>query len=83
MKLLKFSAEWCQPCKQMEKTLKNVQIEYTEIDVEREPEKALMFGIRGVPTMVILGDDQKEVSRKVGAMSENTLLGWLDTHNFN
>ena len=66
MKVLKFSAEWCQPCKMLSKTLDTMDLPYEvePIDIDKEPALAGTFGIRGVPTMVLLDDKGKEVKTK-------------------
>lgn len=70
MKVLKFSASWCQPCKMLAKTLENykgdVQIE--NIDIDESQEVAIRFGIRGVPTCVLVDDSGKEIKRQSGMM---------------
>ena len=68
--LLKFSASWCQPCKSLSGNLKHVDfkdVELKEIDIDENMELANKFGIRSVPTMVLMEDD-KEIGRKVGVL---------------
>ena len=58
-KIIRFTASWCGPCKMLAKTLDqietNVPIEVIDIDVN--PELATEFGIRGVPTLVMMEDN--------------------------
>ena len=42
-------------------------VELKEVDIEEESELAQQFGIRSVPTMVLMEDD-KEIGRKVGVL---------------
>lgn len=76
MKILKFSASWCGPCKMLSTTIAGIKDEIPypveEIDVDASTEMAQRFGIRGVPTMILL-DGEKEVKRKVGAMTSAEL----------
>ena len=68
--LLKFSASWCQPCKQLSGVFKYVDlkdVELKEVDIEENSELAQQYGIRSVPTMVLLEDD-KEVKRHTGVL---------------
>ena len=68
--LLKFSASWCQPCKQLSGVFKYVDlkdVELKEADIEEQSELAQQYGIRSVPTMVLL-EDGKEVGRKTGVL---------------
>ena len=58
-KIVRFTASWCGPCKMLAKTLEEVDsklpIEVVDIDVH--PEVAAEFGIRSVPTLVIVEDN--------------------------
>lgn len=70
MKVLKFAAEWCGPCKMLSKTLEdyNGDVEVQEIDIDADQEVAIRYGIRGVPTLVLLDDNGSELRRKSGMM---------------
>jgi thioredoxin 1 len=72
MRLLKFSAEWCQPCKMLAKTLEGINIPYTisNIDIDDSPNLAADYKVRGVPTMVLVDDNDKEVGRLVGVKTK-------------
>ena len=67
-KLIKFGASWCSPCKQAAKHLsENYSPEqYIDVDVTVETELAQSFGIRNVPTFVLVDDNGDEVSRFTG-----------------
>jgi len=69
-KLLKFSASWCGPCKSLANNFKHVNlgdVELLNIDITEDEQSATKYGIRGVPTMVLLEDDV-EVKRKTGVL---------------
>ena len=78
MKVLRFTASWCQPCKMLEKTLEDVetQIPIEVIDIDVHPELAMDYGIRGVPTLVMI-DGDIEVKRFSGMKMKNELSEWL------
>jgi thioredoxin 1 len=80
MELLKFSASWCGPCQQLSKILENIELPYplTEIDIDEDTDRAASFGIRGVPTMVLLDDDGNEIKRVVGAHAPEKLKAELE-----
>ena len=76
-KILRFSATWCQPCKMLAKNLEtaqlNIPVEY--VDIDSNVTLTDDYGIRGVPTLVLL-DDGKEVSRLVGVKTADELKAW-------
>jgi len=80
-KLLYFSASWCGPCRQLGPIMEEVAQQATvqKVDVDAQPELAQQYGIRNIPT-VILVNDGVEVARKVGA---NPKQSYLDMYNQN
>ncbi|MCG7628974.1 thioredoxin family protein [Epibacterium sp. MM17-32] len=67
MKLLKFEAEWCGPCKALDKELDKLreEVELVRINIEEDHGVARLHNIRAVPTMVLLKDDV-EIGRLSG-----------------
>jgi len=81
MKILKFAASWCGPCKMLSMTIAGIKDEIPypieEIDIDVNSELAQKFGVRGVPTMVLI-DGDTEVKRKVGAMTSAELKTFVN-----
>lgn len=80
MKVLKFSAAWCGPCRALSQIIDNIDdlaAEVVEIDVDEAQEVAIRYGIRVVPTLVVVDDDGKELRRKSGTMSENDFKAFV------
>ena len=80
MKVLKFEASWCQPCKMLSRVIEDAQDKITTeievVDIDANPELAKQYGVRGVPTMVKI-DGDTEIARKVGMVNEKQLLEFL------
>jgi thioredoxin 1 len=76
-RIIRFTASWCGPCKSLATNLENANltlpIEVVDIDVHDD--LAREYGIRGVPTLVML-DENIEVKRLVGAKTVNELQEW-------
>lgn len=79
MKVLKFSASWCQPCKMLAKTLEDYkgEVPIENIDIDESQEVAIRFGIRGVPTCVLVDDSGVEIKRQSGMMMLNQFEEFL------
>lgn len=77
--LLKFSADWCVPCRQMSALLNTVDIEginLVEIDIDTDAETTAKYRVRGVPTLVLM-EDGLELARTTGSKSKVELEKFL------
>ena len=83
MKLLKFSASWCQPCKALSTTIKNTEHvlfeTMQEIDVDANPDIVKKYSIRGVPTLLLVDELGNEIKQKSGNISKEILLKFLNS----
>ncbi len=83
MKLIKFMAPWCNPCKNLSTSLLMLPTELKEkfpleeINIEQHPSVATGYGVRGIPTLVVVNDNGQEISRRVGNISKDKLEEWL------
>lgn len=78
-KILRFSAEWCQPCKMLAKNIEtaNLDMEVQYIDVDVDTDLAAQYKIRGVPTLVMIDTEtDTEIKRLVGVKTTAELQAW-------
>jgi len=83
--LVDFYAPWCGPCRTQGPIIAKVaaamvgQATVGKCNVDEEPKSAKRFGVRSIPTLLVLKDG-KEVERFVGAQSEAELIAVLKRH---
>jgi thiol:disulfide interchange protein len=86
--LVDFTATWCGPCHQMDKTTwTNAAVEHwvkrnaiaVQVDVDAQKETAMSLNIQAMPTVIVFKPRVKEeVTRKLGLQSSDELLQWLN-----
>jgi putative thioredoxin len=83
--LADFWAAWCEPCKTLGPMLEKLAVEYNgafrlgKVDVESQQELADMFGIKSLPTVVLIKDGQV-LDGFSGALPEAQLREFLSRH---
>jgi thioredoxin 1 len=80
--LLEFGAQWCGPCKVLAPLLERIAAEHgaevrvADTDIDDSPRLAERFGVRGVPTILVLRGG-KEVARQLGVTNRARILDML------
>ena len=83
--LVDYFAEWCGPCKMIAPILDEIAGKYVDkvkickLDIDESRNTTAKYGVRGVPTLMIIRDGQVEAT-KVGALSKSQLEAFLDSN---
>lgn len=81
--LVDYWAEWCGPCKMIAPILDEIVSDYAgkikvaKLNIDDNTKTPPMFGIRGIPTLMIFKDGEVEAT-KVGAVSKSQLTAFID-----
>jgi thiol-disulfide isomerase/thioredoxin len=79
--VLYFTAEWCNPCQRTrpyaEELKREGLIDFLFVDADTEIELVERFGVRSIPTYILL-EDGLEVKRMNGAKTKQEFLDFVN-----
>lgn len=78
-KIMRFTASWCKPCKALAQNLElvNTEVPIEVVDIDVHTDVAMEYGIRSVPTLVMLYDG-KETKRMTGMKTVTQLTEFIN-----
>jgi thioredoxin-like negative regulator of GroEL len=80
--VLYFTAEWCKPCEKVKPIVEQlnrdqITARFFMIDADSETEMVEDFGVRSIPTFILI-EDNKEVGRTNGAKTREELITFIE-----
>ena len=74
--ILYFTASWCGPCKALAPRMVKLadQINYRKIDVDSNQDLSMKYGVRNVPSLVLVDENGTELNRIVGVQPDEAIL---------
>lgn len=83
--LIDFWAAWCGPCRMLAPTIEKLHENYSnkavigKVNVDEENELAARFGVRSIPTVVLIKNG-KVVEQAIGVRPYESFTQMLDKH---
>lgn len=83
--VIRFWASWCKPCTMAQpifmKVAQAMQAEahFAEVNIDTQPDLARRFGIRSIPTVVVVKDGEA-VDGSMGVVDQGTLKALVKRH---
>lgn len=85
IQVVDFWAQWCGPCKMIAPIIDQLATEYEgkvtigKLDVDANPEVSFKYGVRSIPTILIIKDGEV-VEKHVGAATKSALEAKINAH---
>lgn len=78
-KVIKLYADWCGPCKVLENMLKECNIKHENVNIDSPDGEGLSikYGVRSIPTILILDEEENLLRKRVGVPTPDELMKFI------
>ena len=79
MRLFKIGANWCGPCRALDKLLEDNNIKYEHIDIDTPNGEGLSikFNVTSIPTLVITDEEENVLRKRIGVPTLDELMKYI------
>tara|TARA_B100001093_G_scaffold47686_1_gene40508 strand:- start:490 stop:738 length:249 start_codon:yes stop_codon:yes gene_type:complete len=79
-KILYFSAAWCGPCKMLGPIMDSVsgEVNWEKIDVDSNSELSVKYGVRNIPTLILIDSNGIELNRSTGVIQKQQIIDFYN-----
>ena len=79
-KILYFTAAWCGPCKTLGPVMDSLsgQINFQKVDVDGNQDMSIKYGVRNVPSLILVDESGVIKGRLVGMQSKEAILNFYN-----
>ncbi len=79
-KILYFTAAWCGPCKTLGPIMQSLsgQINYQKVDVDNNNDLSIQYGVRNVPSLILVDETGEVKGRLVGVQTKDQILNFYN-----
>ena len=79
-KILYFSAAWCGPCQTLGPIMESLKgdINYQKVDVDNNQDLSMQYGVRNIPTLILLDETGEVKGRKVGLQTKQDIIDFYN-----
>ena len=78
--IIYFTAKWCGPCQTLGPIMEDLsgELNVRKVDVDQDRELSAKYGIRSVPSLVLVNESGEEIKRSVGVQSREVIKEWYN-----
>ena len=78
--IIYFTAKWCGPCQTLGPIMEGLSSELNikKVDVDQDKVLSAKYGIRSVPSLVLVNEAGVEIKRTVGVKTREVIKEWYN-----
>lgn len=78
VRILKFYADWCSPCRVLDNKLDGLDIPIQKVNIELDVDATMKYSVRSVPQLIFVSEDGTELKRLNGVVEKQAVRETYD-----